>query len=178
MPKSSAINEMTEFQFSKDSLQQCDVWNMPITPFNPGSQFYVVGIGKGAYGHAPSDWEVVSVDYGLPGDVPLATLRPYPNSQGNSTVKMFVSATEGNSLATLVKRVSTKSPTVTALTIGGISKEQLVLIVEALNDKVVSLEATKIMADSISPQYASVVEDSINAHREVNDLVKEQLWAP
>ena len=178
MPKPIAISEMTEFQFSKDSLRQGDVWNMPITPFNQGSQFYVVGIGEGAYGHVPSNWEVVSIDYGLPGDVPLATLQPCPHSQVSPTIKMFVSATEGNSLATLVKRVSTKLPTDTALTIGGISKEQLVLIVEALNDKVVSLEATKIMADSISPQYASVVEDSINAHREVNDLVKEQLWAP
>jgi len=176
MPKSSAINEMTEFQFSKDSLQQCDVWNMPITPFNPGSQFYVVGIGKGAYGHVPSDWEVVSVDYGLPGDVPLATLRPYPNSQGNSTVKMFVSATEGNSLATLVKRVSTKLPTDTALTIGGISKEQFRLIEEALEFKLNYLEDYKQKVEQISPQYASVIEDSINAHQDVSYLVKEQLW--
>lgn len=176
MPKSSAINEMTEFQFSKDSLQQGDVWNMPITPFNPGSQFYVVGVGEGAYGYVPSNWEVVSVDYGLPGDVPLATLRPCLHSQVSPTIKMFVSATEGNSLATLVKRVSTKSPAATANTIGGISKEQLVLIVEALNDKITSLKATKIMADSISPQYASVIEDSINAHQDVSYLVKEQLW--
>lgn len=50
------------------------------------------------------------------------------------------------------------------------------LIVGALNAQIASLKEREIMADSISSQYASLIKDSINAHQEVNDLVKEQLW--
>lgn len=165
---------MTEFQFSKDSLQQGDIWDMPVGPFEPGSQFFAVRKGKyPCDSPLPRHWKVISIHYGLPGDVPLATLQC---SDTATTIKMFVTATEGNPLARLVHRNDKELSTATANTIGGLGKEQLELIVEALNDKITSLKATEIMADSISPQYASVIKDSINAHREVNDFVKEQLW--
>lgn len=169
MPRSSAISEMTEFQYSKDSLQQGDIWDMPVGPFEPGSQFFAVRKGK----YLPRHWKVISIHYGLPGDVPLATLQC---SATATTIKMFVTATEGNPLARLVHRNGKELSTATANTLGGLGKEQLKLIVGALNAQIASLKEREIMADSISSQYASLIKDSINAHQEVNDLVKEQLW--